>query len=312
MTRIIKRSERARPLTCLRACLYAAVAFTVVYLSPRLSVFVKEGLALSFNVIIPSLFPFMLLTDFLSSGIMPDKEARIGKIYESLFKLESTNLPVTVLGILGGFPIGAKLAADRYKLGKMSKSDLERLVLISTNASPAYVIFAVGVGLLNSLYKGIFLYIIMLSSCFITGIVLGVNKPLSQNIDIITRQRYIFSESVKSSFYASINVAAFICTFSVINGALATLIDVPCALALLFPFLEIGNAASYLSDLYILSERLSLSLIAFSISFSGLSVISQVASVLSDTDAKIHRIAFYKLVVGVLAFLLSFLLFPIL
>ena len=101
MTRIIKRSERARPLTCLRACLYAAVAFTVVYLAPRLSVFVKEGLALSFNVIIPSLFPFMLLTDFLSSGIMPDKEARIGKIYESLFKLESTNLPVTVLGILG-------------------------------------------------------------------------------------------------------------------------------------------------------------------------------------------------------------------
>lgn len=287
------------------AALLVSVGFTAIIflaailLSDELAEYVAKGLSISARVIIPSIFPFLILSDLAVRYIHLERVGFLRRIFERLFRINGAALPVFVCGALCGFPVGARLAILMYDDGKISKCECERLIAFSNNASPGYVICAVGIGMLGSLTDGILLYASMILSSVITGFIIGINKHNSSNSEFIYEQNYSFSESVKSATGVCLHVAGFVTVFSIVTGAVDLLVGNEVVKSLVIPFLEIGNAAVYLSDLYIYPRYITLSLIAFSISFSGLCVSAQVMSLIGKgSDISVRRYIPRKILQG--------------
>ncbi|MEG0751653.1 MAG: hypothetical protein RR998_02985 [Oscillospiraceae bacterium] len=106
---------------------------------------VHIGLSLCYNVVIPSLFPFLFLTDFASS-LLTCGGAK-GAAALSLF-----------FGLVGGYPTGARALSRCVERGIMSQDKGSRLLACSVNAGPAFLITGVGCGMFGSQLSGVLLF----------------------------------------------------------------------------------------------------------------------------------------------------------
>jgi sporulation integral membrane protein YlbJ len=304
--RVAKKTEKHRQTkvgVLLTSVGLVALIFSVaIFLSDEIADHLRRGLNMSATVIIPSVMPFLLLGDVCIRFIRLENSDTLRGIFERIFNVNGAALPVFVCGALCGFPVGARLAIEMYKSGKISKCECQRLISFANNASPGYIICAVGIGMRQSLFEGILLYSSMILSSVITGALIGINKSKSNNSDFISWQRYSFVESVKSSSLVCLYVSAFVSVFSVVVGLIDRLVGSVILKAVLIPFIEIGNAAAYLSDLCILSPSITLALTAFAVSFSGLCVGAQTLSLI-DKECNISFVNYIpnKIIQGFIA-----------
>ena len=106
-----------------------------------------EGLTLSANVIIPSLFPFFVLSTLMVRLGLAQHFGRILEpVMRPLFNVSGACSSAFVLGFVGGYPVGAKTAIALYESGSITKSEAERLLAFSNNSGPAFILGVVGVG----------------------------------------------------------------------------------------------------------------------------------------------------------------------
>ena len=100
----------------------------------------REGLLLWFRTLLPSLLPFMILSNFLISFNCIEKLlSPLRKIWAVLFGLSPCGAYVLLLGTLCGYPMGAKLTAtcadrDRSRTGKA-----RYLLTFASSASPMFL-----------------------------------------------------------------------------------------------------------------------------------------------------------------------------
>ena len=155
----LKHLGRFSSLLLILAC--ALLSALLVLYSPLALEGARNGLALCGQVIIPSMYPFFVL-----AGIFSRLNGARGP---------HAALGVILLGFLGGYPLGAKTAAQLLEQGAVSRAGAQRLQLFCVNAGPAYLIGAVGAGLLGSRRAGVILFASMLASGLVIG---GLTKFL--------------------------------------------------------------------------------------------------------------------------------------
>ena len=296
----------------LSVILTTAVFMAAIYLSDDLSGYVEEALLLSARVIIPSVFPFLILTEIISPHLHFEAVKPIFTLFERVFKINGTAIPIFVCGVLCGFPIGAKMAYDAYRRGALSRDECERLMAFASNAGPSYVISAVGATARGSVIDGIILYISMIAGSVITGVVIGIGKRKSALSKLNIEQKRSFVDIVKSSATISINICAFICTFGIFIGLAKIIFPNKAFRAILISVLEVGNASVYLANEGGISPFLSLLVTSFAISFSGLSVIFQTLSI-QDRDDRIDTGTYLtrKVIQGVISALVTMIIYLI-
>ncbi len=102
---------------------------------------VMTGLTTWYYNMIPSLFPFMVLSGFL---LRTGLSYRISKICYPLlgkvFQLSPDCIYVMIMGFLCGFPMGASITADSFKLQKITKREANLLLSFCNNIGPIYFI----------------------------------------------------------------------------------------------------------------------------------------------------------------------------
>lgn len=100
----------------------------------------REGMKLWLNTLIPTLLPFLILTGFLlhTDGIEKILSP-LGVIWKKLLGLSPQGAYAFLLGMLCGYPMGAKLSFDLYRYGKISRREAEYLLTFCNNASPAFL-----------------------------------------------------------------------------------------------------------------------------------------------------------------------------
>ena len=265
---------------------------------------ITRGIRLCVTTIIPSVFPFMILSSMMIGYSVFDHMEFLSRPFERIFRINGSGLPAFLCGMLCGFPLGAKCAAEAYERGLLSKDECERLIGFSSNASPAFLICGIG-AMRKSIAEGILLYAVMLISAIITGLLLGRKKAPSMQICTEGTQSFSFTDSVERAGIGTLYVCSYLLLFSAFIGILQAFVfknTLICAFIL--PFLEIGSATSFLSSADI-PPFLSLSLTAFSASFGGLSVHLQAAGLLRGTGISMKRYYLAKAFQGGLAFLLT-------
>ena len=101
----------------------------------------KAGLLLWFQRVVPSLLPFMILTNFLTLSGVPSA-------LFSRFRAGNTLYPF-LLGLLCGYPMGAKLCADSVKAGRLSIKEGGRLLACCNLPSPMFLMGFLCTGLFS-------------------------------------------------------------------------------------------------------------------------------------------------------------------
>ena len=117
------------------------VLFLAMLFSPK-AVFdgAENGLLLWFQIVFPTLFPFMLVSGLMLSGGGLAVISRIsGRLFSALFATSPNGSFAVIAGFLCGYPMGAKISADLVRSGKISYDEGAYLLSFCNNTSPIFI-----------------------------------------------------------------------------------------------------------------------------------------------------------------------------
>ena len=99
-----------------------------------------DGVDLWFHTLLPSLLPFCILSHiFITTEIIPKLLRPFEKISRNIFGLSSYGTYAVTLGLLCGYPMGAKMVGDLYRQQKINYQEGAYLLTISNHASPMFL-----------------------------------------------------------------------------------------------------------------------------------------------------------------------------
>lgn len=282
----------------------------------------KTGLQLCYNVIIPSLFPFFVLSSLVVElGLAGYLGRALEKLMRPLFRVPGACASALVLGFIGGYPVGARTAIELYEKGLCSKTETERLLAFCNNSGPAFILGVVGAGVFGSSKAGALLYVVHIAASVCVGILFRFYKYKEGGRDEAARvpihtQRLstAFTDSVKNSFLSILNICAFVIFFTVVirmlstSGALGALAGALSALLsplgmseawgerLLTGIMEVSSGVWSLSGEGSLAGRMSMA--AFMLGWAGISVHCQVLSFMGGSGLSVRTYVAGKLLHG--------------
>ena len=115
------------------------IGFILVYPTEALKA-AREGLNLWLNVMIPTLLPFLICTGILvQTGLISRLLAPFKKLWEIIFGSSPAGAYAVLVGMLCGYPMGAKTASDLYENGQITKKEAEYLLTFVNQPSPVFV-----------------------------------------------------------------------------------------------------------------------------------------------------------------------------
>ena len=202
--------------------LAAAVVLLAVHPSQATAA-AADALGLCCRVIIPSLFPYFVLTGMLTHGALPQVLSRLARpVMGPLFGVGGAGAAPLVLGLVGGYPVGARTVAELYDSGSVTKAEAEKLLAFCNNSGPAFIFGVAGAAVLESGRLALIVYLSHIAGAVCTGLLLRGRRAdctLSAPAPSRTCVQGSFSErfvaAVTGSFTAVLNVCAFILFFAV-------------------------------------------------------------------------------------------------
>ena len=306
MYRLLSK-ERVRDLLLGLALLCATLAL-MLYPQPSMEA-AKSGLALCYNVIIPSLFPFFVLSSLVVElGLAGYLGRLLEGLMRPLFHVSGACASAFALGFIGGYPVGAKTAISLYENGMCTKTEAERLLAFCNNSNPVFLISVLGVGVFGSVRAGVWLWLIHVLSALLTGLVFrGSGKSASRQE--LTRhppfQAVSFAEAftgaVRSSLAGILSVCAFVVFFYVLAQPL-TAMGVRLG-AVLVAALELFSLTPLLT-----ADAFGFLLAAAAAGWGGLSVLCQTLAVLEGSGLRLRNCFLGKVVQSAFSLLLAALL----
>ena len=98
----------------------------------------RAGIDLCIRTVIPSLFPFFVITGIITGSLMGKPMGFLAPIGR-LAGIPSGSESILLTGLLGGYPIGAKAVANAYQNGEITGEDAKRMLVFCNNAGPSFI-----------------------------------------------------------------------------------------------------------------------------------------------------------------------------
>ncbi|MGE6631276.1 sporulation integral membrane protein YlbJ [Bacillus sp. NPDC077027] len=118
----------------------------------------KNGLAMWWEVVFPSLLPFFILSELLIGfGIVRFVGVLLEPFMRPIFRVPGVGGFVLAMGMASGFPSGAKLTTRLRQEGQLTRIEAERLVSFTNSSNPLFIFGAVAVGFFHNAALGIVL-----------------------------------------------------------------------------------------------------------------------------------------------------------
>lgn len=307
---------------------------------------IKSGLKLWANYVIPSLFPFFVATELLMHTNIINLFGRILNSYmRPLFNISGEGAFAFIMGIISGYPVGAKIASKFRENDICSKAECERLLSFTNNSGPLFIIGTVGILMYQNTTIGILLFITHLLGCLSVGFIFRFWKRNDNSKNYSTKRNYnylsdknnanlanlgeVLAESITNSISTILLIGGFVVIFSSIisilraSGILNILctsitpifnllhIDPNFISGILTGFLEITNGIQTISSINCKNFSVNLIITAFLLGFGGISVFLQVFSITSKTDLSIKPYIYGKILHGLFAAFYTFILIQI-
>ena len=100
-----------------------------------------DGLLLWYQVVFPTLFPFMVVTSLLlSTGGLRLITRVIGRPFRRIFRVSENGAFAVLAGFLCGYPMGAKVTAELIRGGRITLQEGRYLLSFCNNTSPVFIL----------------------------------------------------------------------------------------------------------------------------------------------------------------------------
>lgn len=108
----------------------------------------KNGLLLWANSVVPSLLPFFIATELLGhTRVVSSIGKFLNKWMRPIFNVPGIGAYAFIMGIISGYPVGAKIVTKFREDGSCTKAEAERLLAFTNNSGPLFIIGTVGISL---------------------------------------------------------------------------------------------------------------------------------------------------------------------
>lgn len=198
-----------------------AVAAALLWGTDTVRLGAEEGLSLCLHSVLPSLFPFFVLSSLLLSlGFAESLGHLLFPMMDRLFHLGGNGASALALGLIAGYPSGARAVSQLYTDGLCGREEAEHLLAFCNNCGPAFFLSFLGAERLGSTVLGARLWLIHVFSALCTGILLRPKRTLSRDVPPPkTRSSGFaaaFTQAVQSGFSSFLSVCGFVLLFSVL------------------------------------------------------------------------------------------------
>lgn len=289
-------------------CLYLIISVLGVMLiefRDDLSLSISNALTMCADVLIPSILPFMILSAFvLVTGIFEKQNKITAFVMNKIFRLPVCAVTAVIFGLIGGYPVGARIIAGLYENGSINSSDARHLFAFCINAGPAFIISFAGKAVIGSEKAGHIIFAAVILSSLIVGFLYSRLKDVRNYDKLQTVANKIdYSSALVSSVTDSssgiISVCTWVVAFSAFSGLVSHFITDDAMLGVYNSVAEVTSG---------LIPALKTGGVAFSaacIAFGGLSVACQVLPAIKKCGVKASEYLFFRIINSVLVYFIT-------
>ncbi len=247
---------------------------------------VAEGIDLCLKVVIPSLFPFLILSTVLTQSAF-GMNIRFLHPFCQMCKIHHEAAPLLLVGLIGGYPVGAQCITRAWKNGHLSSKAAKRMLGFCSNAGPAFI-FGMTAGLFGTPVIPWVIWLVQIVSVMATARLLSggtKSSPCASGNSL----------SPAAVLHQAITAMASICGWVIVFRTMCVFFDkwLPDTLpheirCLTAGLLELTNGCCRLSAIQ--SQQLRFILCNVFLSFGGLGVYMQTISVTENlgTGSYLH------------------------
>lgn len=257
-----------------------------------------EGLLLWFQIIIPTLLPFIILSNILTQTNCVSYISRTLKPFiKRLFHVSEESCYAILIGFLCGYPMGAKVIADLISTNRISIKEGQYLLSFCNNTSPMFIISYI----VMQTFKNENLTFGTICILFLSPIVCSFLFRIfykSTSCDVMDKQNtnkivfdfQIFDYAIMNGFETITKVGGYIILFSILFT-----LGLKLPIKYLIPILEISNGIPAITQL---SSSLTFTYpyILGLTSFGGLCAVAQTKSMIQKSGLKIRPYIIQKLI----------------
>lgn len=333
--KIIYMKKLLLPAACL------GLILCLIFFSKPAMEAAQNGIQLWLNVVFPSLFPFFVAAELLTStGFIKSAGVLFEPVMRPLFNVPGSGSFAFLMGITSGYPVGAKITASLREQKLITRTEGARLLAFTNNSGPLFIAGAVATGMLKQPQLGIFLILCHVAASITVGFLFRFYGQSSQQHTAVPKKSFsqrvkwefrefahkgklnlgaAFGEAIRNSVLTILSIGGFIIFFSVIIrllivvgfiswvsqavAPLSSAIGITPALvsSMASGFFEITTGISMAAGISSISFPLQLAVVSLIMGWGGLSVHSQVYSIMSQTDISIRPYLSAKALQGLMA-----------
>lgn len=294
----------------------------------------KKGLNLWANSVVPSLLPFFIATELLGyTNVVSILGKLLNKFMRPIFNVPGEGAFPFIMGIISGYPVGAKIVANLKKQNICTNVEAERLIAFTNNSGPLFIVGTVGIGLFKDTKTGILLLITHILACISVGILFrwwkndqnkrsSLFNKTSHNLPSrisLSNLGEVLANSIMNSISTIFLIGGFVVLFSVIISILNSSGSLNLFAKFLSPvFNFFGLSTKYSTGIItglieltngvcsialITNKNISVNIVicAFLLGFGGISVALQVLSITSKNGISIKPYLIGKFLQGCFA-----------
>ena len=266
----------------------------------------KRGLSFCGNILIPSIFPFLVLSVFVvKSGVSKALSRLLDPVTKRLFRLPGSAGATVLIGLTGGYPSGARGIKALLDSGEITQKQARRMLCFTVGAGPAFVISVTGSGLLGSVQTGIILFISQLSAALVLGILVGLfargeEAPAEARGGASSASMPVSSALVEAASDGASSMISM-CSFVILFSALLVILDQSGISSFLVPvLLEVTTGSTAAA-----SAGAGAPFLSFALGWAGLCVDFQIFSMLRSVSFSKAVFLLFRLFHGLLSALFT-------
>lgn len=271
----------------------------------------QKGLLLWFNTVLPTLLPFMIVSNLL---VEMEIAHALGKflypMFKFVFRVSPNGCYPILIGLLSGIPLGAKTIADLLQREDIELEEGQYLLSFCNNASPMFIMNFIAISQLGLPSLRFQLFIINFLSSYVSGILYFRPGNLKRKSKVTNRQSYnlhiqetpndshqkdkiinfdfsLLDKAIMNSFEIITKVGGYIIIFSIPAQIVSSSNTInPIIKILTIGILEITTGINYIASIP-LNLNIKLVLIVAITAFGGVSALAQTNSVIATSRLSI-------------------------
>ncbi|MBR1413397.1 MAG: hypothetical protein IJ574_01855 [Bacilli bacterium] len=262
---------------------------------------VISSVSLWLTKVFPTLFPMLILNDILISCGLPELFKKyFSKFSNKIFNLSGSGSYLLFMSMISGTPANAYILKELYNSSNISLEEANKVIYYCYFSNPMFLYTMLSL-MFNDQYIIICIILAHYSSNIIIGLLIRNNCIVTYSTNISRAKKINLTKTIQKGMDTMIIVLGTITVYSLLGIIIINIFRLN-RLSIFTGFLEITEGLNMLSKIS-LNTYIKIVFSISIISFGGLSIHSQIKSIINDTPISYKNFLcgrFYQVIISII------------